>query len=57
MALGLTLPGVGRILSVPVERLCRLTLVSATECFSDTVANDADDDLDRRLSVFKFLRH
>ena len=45
-----------RIFCVPVERLCRLTVVSATECFSDTVANDAYDDLDRRLSVFKFLR-
>ena len=31
-------------------------MVSATECFSDTVASDAHDDLDRRLSVFKFLR-
>ena len=31
-------------------------MVSATECFRDTVANDAHDDLDRRLSVFKFLR-
>ena len=31
-------------------------MMSATECFGDTVAHDAHDDLDRRLSVFKFLR-
>ena len=54
-ALGLTLPSAGRTLCVLVERLCRLTMVSAIERFSETVANDANYDLDRRLSVFKFL--